>query len=192
METNQKRINTLLGELKTKLGEANVIVEELTDLGHDFNRKDGDWDFAMDPKNIRGQLMEVILSQLMTNDVHITFEAKSENPHTWMKNGNLFIECQKKVGNDTWVNSGIRITKAHWWAHILKDGTGQPFSIILMPVKTLLDRIELLACPMIKESGIRVDGNSTYGYLVPIRELMHRKYDYKMFQLDEELKLKKS
>lgn len=190
METNQKQINTLLGELKTTLQQADAIVEKLTKLGHDFNRKDGDWDFAMDPKNIRGQLMEVILSQLMTNDVHITFEAKSEQPHSWIKSGNMFVECQKQLSNGTWVNSGIRITKAHWWAHILKDGDGQPFSIIMMPVKTLLDRIELLACRMVTESNVRVDGNSTYGYLVPIREVIHRKGDWKIFQIDQEIKNK--
>ena len=190
METKE-RISTLLGKLKSKLSEANDILEELTQLGHDFNRKDGEWDFSIDPKNIRGQLMEVIASQLMTDDIYVTTEVKSEGPHAWMRNGNLFVECQKQIGkNGSWVNSGIRISKAQWWIHILKNGDGLPFALIAMPIKTLLDRIELLGCPMIKNKDERNDGNNTYGYLVPIREVLHRKGDYHMFKIDEELKIK--
>ena len=183
-------IKELLTELENKLTDADKIVAKLNELGHDFNRKDGGFDFKTNFKNIHGQLIEVKYANIITNPDkkrYIAYEVKSEGPNAWMRTGNIFIEYQQKKKGQ-WVDSGISITDADFWVHVLKDENGDILYYLELPVSTLLDRISVLA----PRTGFNAssDGNDTKGYLVPLNELYWRNIDYKLFLVEQEWKKK--
>ncbi len=182
METKEK-ISTLLDELISLLDQGNDIIEELRNLGHDFNRKDGKYDFKLDPKNIHGQLIEVRYSKHITSDDierYIAYEIKSEGPNSWIKSGNIYIEFEQ-FKNGEWVDSGISITEADMWVHVLKDENGNILHPIELSTSWLKHRIDELNCPITTKPRTS-DGTPTKGYLVPLKDLYHTPRDYAKFK----------
>jgi hypothetical protein len=116
--------------------------------------------------------METIYAHQIT-DKNIEHEAKSEHISKWMKSGNMYIEYAQQK-NNVWVPSGISITKASVWVHILKDFDNKMLIPIPIPTDYLLKRIEyLLSIGLCRKSGkVRTDdGTATKGYLLPLQYL---------------------
>jgi hypothetical protein len=176
-------IKELLEALENKLNEANDIVEQLRNHAYDFNRKDGKYDFKLDPKNIHGQLIEVRYSKHITSDNierQIGYEIKSEGPHSWIKSGNLYIEFEQFKDGE-WVDSGISITEADMWVHVLKDENGNILHSIEVSTSWLKNRIYELNCQITKKERTG-DGTATKAYLVPLKDLYHTPSDYTKFK----------
>ena len=91
-------------------------------------------------------------------------EVKTER-NKWKKTGNIAIELMNQ-GN----LSGLTVTEAEWWAHILTY-RGKIESIILIPVKKLKKLVKQLVAEgkaMITMGG---DNNSSELVLISLRDI---------------------
>ena len=106
-----------------------------------------------------GQMFEKKLEDILRNK---KIEVKTERD-IWKDSGNIAIEYQYKGRK-----SGIAVTQAEWWAHILQDNEDIK-CILLMPTEELnrVARKHLL-----DKKVIGGDNNNSKMVLVPIHELM--------------------
>lgn len=129
-------------------------------------------DFELEPKFINGSLMELLAENMMLSSV-MQVEVKSENKHQWMYTGNIYIELYQ-LSQGKWHKSGLSSTTSTWWVHVLKDLDGNFEVPLVLPVKWLKERIRKLfdlgVCKIITKPK-SIDGNSTKGILIPIKDL---------------------
>lgn len=139
-----------------------------------FN-KDDKWDFELEPKLINGELAEIFMYDLLTND-KLKFEVKSESKGRWGHTEEIYIEFQKQ-SYGKWVDSGINSTEAHYWVHMLKNFEDDETYVmpLIFNVEWLKDRIQTLLAvgkAKISQTENRKDGNNTKGYVVPLMNLL--------------------
>jgi len=108
-----------------------------------------------------GQVFEDKLSGILQNE---KVEVKTERD-IWKVSGNIAIEyeCRGKP-------SGIAITEAKWWAHILSDGDDIE-CIFMIPT----EKLKSIARDHFKNNIMGGDDNQSKMILVPIEEMMKGK-----------------
>ena len=91
-------------------------------------------------------------------------EVKTERDK-WVKTGNIAIELMNQ-GNA----SGLSVTEADWWAHVLSY-RNKIESVILIPVP----KLKKLVKQLVKEGKARItmggDDNASQLVLIPIKEI---------------------
>ena len=108
-----------------------------------------------------GQVREEELSDILQNE---KIEVKTERDK-WKETGNICIEfrCRDK-------ESGIAVTKAKWWVHVLADGD-DTYCMLMFPT----DKLKEIARKAV------VDGKVVYGgddnlskmVLIPLKEIFN-------------------
>ena len=108
-----------------------------------------------------GQVREQELADILQNE---KIEVKTERDK-WMETGNICIEfqCRGKA-------SGIAVTQAKWWTHVLADGD-ETVCMLLFPT----DKLKEIARKAV------VDGKVVYGgddnlskmVLIPLKEIFN-------------------
>ena len=106
-----------------------------------------------------GQMFEKKLEDILRNK---KIEVKTERD-IWKVSGNIAIEYQYKGRK-----SGIAVTQAEWWAHILQDNEDIK-CILLMPTEELK---RVARKHLLDKKVIGGDNNNSKMVLVPIHELM--------------------
>ena len=106
-----------------------------------------------------GQMFEKKLEDILRNK---KIEVKTERD-IWKVSGNIAIEYQYKGRK-----SGIAVTQAEWWAHILQDNEDIK-CILLMPTEELK---RVARKHLLDKKVIGGDNNNSKMVLVPIQELM--------------------
>ena len=106
-----------------------------------------------------GQMFEKKLEDILRNK---KIEVKTERD-IWKVSGNIAIEYQYKGRK-----SGIAVTQAEWWAHILQDNEDIK-CILLMPTEELK---MVSTKQLLDKRVIGGDNNNSKMVLVPIHELM--------------------
>ena len=106
-----------------------------------------------------GQIFEKKLENILRNK---KIEVKTERD-IWKVSGNIAIEYQYKGRM-----SGIAVTQAEWWAHILQDNEDIK-CILLMPTEELK---RVARKHLLDKKVIGGDNNNSKMVLVPIHELM--------------------
>ena len=106
-----------------------------------------------------GQMFEKKLEDILRNK---KIEVKTERD-IWKVSGNIAIEYQYKGRK-----SGIAVTQAEWWAHILQDNEDIK-CILLMPTEELKS---VARKHLLDKKVIGWDNNNSKMVLVPIHELM--------------------
>ena len=124
------------------------------------------WDIDLD----YGHDGEKLICEIFEQDSKIDgkIEVKTERGK-WQETGNIAIEIGKKQG-DKIVKSGLNITKAKWWIHVLKSGDNMCFSYIF-PVKTLIRKVK---CMLIDGRATKAwggDYKNSRLVLVPLKEI---------------------
>ena len=106
-----------------------------------------------------GQMFEKKLEDILRNK---KIEVKTERD-IWKVSGNIAIEYQYKGRK-----SGIAVTQAEWWAHILQDNEDIK-CILLMPTEELK---RVARKHLLEKKVIGGDNNNSKMLLVTIHELM--------------------
>tara|TARA_R110002020_G_scaffold90061_1_gene219544 strand:+ start:253 stop:660 length:408 start_codon:yes stop_codon:yes gene_type:complete len=91
-------------------------------------------------------------------------EVKTERD-IWKRTGNIVIELKSRGKY-----SGLSVTEAEWWAHILSY-KGKKESIILIPVKELKKRVKKLVKLGKATLTVGGDDDTSEIVLVPIKEI---------------------
>ena len=91
-------------------------------------------------------------------------EIKTERDK-WKKSGNIAIELMNQGGL-----SGLNITEAEWWAHILSF-KGNIKSVILIPVPKLKKLVKKLVTEGKAKLTMGGDNNESQLALVPLKEI---------------------
>jgi F0F1-type ATP synthase alpha subunit len=108
-----------------------------------------------------GESFEYSLARILTLG---KVEVKTERDK-WVKTGNIAIELMNQ-GNA----SGLSVTEAEWWAHILSF-KGSIKSVILLPVKELKKKVK----ESVHNGNGRIvmggDDNCSEIALIPIKEI---------------------
>tara|TARA_X000001388_G_scaffold76296_1_gene73239 strand:+ start:450 stop:806 length:357 start_codon:yes stop_codon:yes gene_type:complete len=106
-----------------------------------------------------GQIFEAKLSHIFKDK---KVEVKTERDH-WRKTGNIAIEyeCRGK-------KSGISVTEADWWCHVLADGN-EVNSMLMMPT----DKMKSLARKYYKNKKKGGDDNASKFVLIPLKEMFN-------------------
>ena len=108
-----------------------------------------------------GESFEYSLARILTLG---KIEVKTERDK-WVKTGNIAIELMNQ-GNA----SGLSVTEAEWWAHILSF-KGNIKSVILLPVKELKKKVK----ESVHNGNGRIvmggDDNCSEIALIPIKEI---------------------
>tara|TARA_R100000700_G_C3052015_1_gene70879 strand:+ start:39 stop:422 length:384 start_codon:yes stop_codon:yes gene_type:complete len=105
-----------------------------------------------------GQIFEKKLEEILRNK---KVEVKTERD-VWKVSGNIAIEYEYKGKK-----SGIAVTEAEWWAHILSDN-GEIKCIMMMPTEEL----KKIARKHLDKKTVGGDNDDSKMVLVPINELM--------------------
>ena len=106
-----------------------------------------------------GQVREMRLADMLSND---KIEVKTELD-IWKTTGNIAIEYKYK-GKP----SGIAVTEAKWWAHVLDDG-GETYCTLLFPTGKLK---ELARIHMDKKKN-GGDNDDAEFVLLPLKEVFN-------------------
>lgn len=91
-------------------------------------------------------------------------EVKTERD-IWKRTGNIVIELKSRGKY-----SGLSVTEAEWWAHILSY-KGKKESIILIPVEELKKRVKKLVKSGKATLTVGGDDDTSEIVLVPIKEI---------------------
>ena len=115
-------------------------------------------------------------------------EIKSEEFQNWSKNGNIFIEYQQSFprGRDEEGNilytipefSGIYVTEAEIWCHILKDENGNPYSPLLLKVSELKKLIKSKVYRTVPSFHKTTSNVKTEGFLIPLTDIKKHFYHF--------------
>ena len=107
-----------------------------------------------------GQVREVELANILQNE---KIEVKTERDK-WMTTGNIAIEfeCRGKP-------SGIAVTEAKWWVHVLADGDDIS-CMLLFPTNKLKE----IARKYFKNAIYGGDDNLSKMVLIPLKEIFNR------------------
>lgn len=135
---------------------------------------DSKFDIQVDKNFINGKLIEVLFADFLTS-TGITYEIKSESHYMWLKTGNIYIEYQQFIHGE-WRNSGISITEAQMWVHVLKDNNDEIMTAIMFPMNKLKERIKKLVklkLAYLTGKPKTDNGTATRGIVIPLRYLFH-------------------
>jgi len=104
-----------------------------------------------------GQVREQELADMFQNE---QIEVKTERDK-WMETGNICIEyrCRGK-------QSGIAVTQAKYWAHVLADGDDTVCTLIFPT-----DKLKRIARRYLKNSVHGGDDNLSEMVLIPLKEI---------------------
>jgi len=91
-------------------------------------------------------------------------EVKTERD-IWKRTGNIVIELKSRGKY-----SGLSVTEAEWWAHILSY-KGVKEGVILIPVKELKKRVKLLVKQGKATLTVGGDDDTSEIVLIPIKEI---------------------
>ena len=112
-----------------------------------------------------GQQGEQVIAQILSDD---TIEVKSEqdkNDKNWTNTNNMFVEISSRNKS-----SGLSTTEAKWWIHNFYKGERLCFSKII-----LVKDLRRIAKKVHEEQSWRKvkggDSNTSFGILVPIKEI---------------------
>ena len=136
-----------------------------------FN-KNNKFDFKNQIETINGELMEKVFNNFITSN-KIVHEVKSEHKSKWCAYGNIYLEHQQYL-NGQWVYSGISVTEADVYTHVLKDEDFEFLIPIMLPMKYLKDRIKYLLdnnYATLSSKPYTDNGTATRGILVPLQYL---------------------
>lgn len=102
-------------------------------------------------------------------------EVKTERD-SWAKTGNLAIEVGKRMypSQEHPTPSGLYVTKADWWAHILVKDDDIKF-VVILPVSTLKRRLVHLNIQGRVSMVWGGDNNASQLILVPLNEIVGNK-----------------
>jgi len=106
-----------------------------------------------------GQVREKRLADMLSND---KIEVKTERD-IWKTTGNIAIEYKYK-GNP----SGIAVTEAKWWAHVLADGD-KTYCTLLFPT----DKLKELARKHMDKKKNGGDNDDAEFVLLPLKEVFN-------------------
>ena len=106
-----------------------------------------------------GQIFENKLSDIFKNK---KVEVKTER-NMWRKTGNIAFEyeCRGKM-------SGISVTQADWWCHILADDE-EVNAMLMVPT----DKMKTLARKHFKKKKIGGDDKQSKFVLIPLKEVFN-------------------
>ena len=106
-----------------------------------------------------GQIFENKLSDIFKNK---KVEVKTER-NMWRKTGNIAIEyeCRGK-------KSGISVTQADWWCHVLADDE-EVNAMLMVPT----DKMKSLARKYFKTKKMGGDDKKSKFVLIPLREVFN-------------------
>ena len=130
------------------------------------NYKEENFDIDLD----FGHIFENKIVNIFEGDGSI--EVKTEdvkNEINWKTSGNIAIEYRYKG-----VESGISMTNAKWWIHILSDGKEIEMAFIF-PVDVLKKKIRTFLDKKIAKKARGGDNNNSSLVLLPISKL-HKEY----------------
>ena len=113
-------------------------------------------DFDLDLET--GKEGEEFVRSLRTG--RLTVEVKRDL--RWKDTGNLYIESQYWSKTGVWVESGISITKAAYWAFVLQG------SVLIVPTDVLKNVVSLWGKPI----DCIIPPNPSRGYLVQPEDLL--------------------
>jgi hypothetical protein len=137
-------------------------MEKMVDVGEQMKKKwTKEYSSKFDIDLQFGESYEYSLAHILSLG---KIEVKTER-NKWKKTGNIAIELMNQ-GN----LSGLTVTEAEWWAHILTY-RGKIESIILIPVKKLKKLVKQLVAEgkaMITMGG---DNNSSELVLISLRDI---------------------
>jgi len=105
-----------------------------------------------------GEFYEKKLAEILTS---CKIEVKTEK-NDWQKTNNIYIELFDR-GND----SGLRITKADYWAHVLQD-KGKVKLVLIFPTTVLKNIVKKTEHKFMTYGG---DYKNTLGMLLPLNKL---------------------
>jgi len=106
-----------------------------------------------------GKVREKRLADMLSND---KIEVKTERD-IWKTTGNIAIEYKYK-GKP----SGIAVTEAKWWAHVLDDG-GETYCTLLFPT----DKLKELARKHMDKKKNGGDNGDAEFVLLPLKEVFN-------------------
>ena len=111
-----------------------------------------------------GQVREQELADILQNE---KIEVKTERDK-WMETGNICIEfqCRNKA-------SGIAVTQAKWWVHVLADGD-ETVCMLMFPT----DKLKEIARKHVVNKAKVVDGgddNLSKMVLIPLKEIFNER-----------------
>jgi len=116
-------------------------------------RSDFDVDLAF------GQAFEARFADVFSEGTKV--EVKTERNH-WFRTGNIAIEIQSR-GKP----SGLSVTKADYWVHILADGERSYYTALLFPVARLKELVKIYRSTA-RGMG---DNNANICVLIPLKEV---------------------
>jgi len=118
-----------------------------------MSRSDFDLDYAY------GLEGENLVDQLLTAGK--TVEVKRDRK--WHQTGNLYLEMQCWYqGTESWKDSGITTTKAHYWAFVLKS------SVLMVEINVLVKAMAKHG----KRIECNIEPNKSRGYLLSVENLL--------------------
>ena len=102
---------------------------------------------------------EAIVYELLTGGK--TIEVKRDR--RWKETGNLYIETECFYQKDNcWKLSGLRATKAEYWAFVLER------MVLIVPTKDLINTVLRVNRPVLCE----IPPNQSKGYLITVKDLI--------------------
>jgi hypothetical protein len=114
-------------------------------------------DFDLDYRY--GLVGESLVNDLLTGGK--TIEVKRDR--RWYQTGNLYLEMQCWYkGTESWKDSGILVTKADYWAFVLKS------SVLMVEFNVLVKAIAKHG----KRVECNIEPNKSRGYLVSVENLL--------------------
>jgi hypothetical protein len=131
------------------------------------------WDIKKDKKYLAGNFWEHIFAEIITEEMKA--EIKSELKYSWGVTGNIYIEIrQHRQGK--WEPSGLSVTTAEYWVHVLKgEQQEQMHATLMFKTETLKKRLRYLydnGLATITGKQKTYDGTATQAIIVDPRLLL--------------------
>jgi hypothetical protein len=149
------------------------------------------WDIKKDKKYLAGNFWEHIFADIITDEMKA--EIKSELKYSWGVTGNIYIEIrQHRQGK--WEPSGLSVTTAEYWVHILKTEKQEEMHAgLIFKTQTLKERLRYLF-----DNGMATltsklkthDGAATQAIIVDARYLLYTDEEIQQYRakIEEEQK----
>lgn len=149
------------------------------------------WDIKKDKKYLAGTKYETIFADLITDEMKA--EVKSELKYSWGVTGNIYIEISQHR-NGKWELSGLSITEATHWIHVLKGETQDEMeAALIFRTDQLKKRIRYLydrnLCTISSKLKTH-DGNATKAVIVDPRLLLFTNEEIEEFKAKVEVEQK--
>ena len=129
-------------------------------------------EYDVDGKNLRYNFdidqgrEEAIVNYLFSQGIEI----KTESYHIWSKYGNIFVEYGQLEGRP----SGIEVTTASLWLHVLYGEDEQPYQYLFIPTDVLKEMCYSGKYRKVVSTHSSSTNMKTYGYVVSIKDILKK------------------